>query len=102
MRILKLPLKAGESWEIEGKALGDTFTGEFKVGKEEDIEVPAGKYKAFPVTSENLNASGLQASTTSYYADKVGLIKQEIQINTQKTVIELEKFEEGTAAPPKP
>lgn len=95
VRILKLPLMAGDSWDIDGKALGDTFKGKFKVGKEEEITVPAGKYKAFPIASEDLDASGLRASTTSYYAADVGLVRQEIKINNQQTVIELEKFEPG-------
>ncbi len=95
VRILKLPLKAGDSWTIDGKALGDPFKGKFTVGEERQIEVPAGKYKAFPITSEDLDASGLLASTTSWYARDVGLIKQEIKINTLKLVIELEKFEAG-------
>lgn len=97
VRILKLPLVAGDSWEIDGKALGDTFKGKFKVEKEEDVTVPAGKYKAFPVTSEDLDASGLRATTTSYYASGVGLVRQVIKINTQQTVIDLEKFEAGDA-----
>jgi hypothetical protein len=94
VQILKLPPKAGETWEIKGKALGDNFSGEFKIGKQEEIEVPEGKYMAYPVTSDNLNASGLRATTTSWYAERRGLIKQEIKINSQTTVIELEKFTE--------
>lgn len=93
VRILKLPLMTGDSWEIDGKALGDTFKGKFTVGKEEEITVPAGKYKAFPVSSEDLDASGLRASTTSWYASGVGLVRQDIKVNNQQTRIELEKFE---------
>jgi hypothetical protein len=93
--ILKLPLKAGDSWEIKGTAMGDEFKGKFKVGEEKEIKVPAGTYKAFPVTSEDLSASGLRPIVTSYYASGVGLVRQELKINTQETVIELEKFEPG-------
>jgi hypothetical protein len=95
IQVLKLPLKAGDKWTVDAKALTDTIKGTFTVGPEKDIEVPAGKFKAFPVTSEDLDASGLKASSTCYYAAGKGLILQEIKIGKETTVIKLEKFEAG-------
>jgi len=95
IQVLKLPLKNGDSWTVDAKALTDTIKGTFTVGAEKDIEVPAGKFKAFPVTSDDLDASGLRASSTCYYAAGKGLILQEIKIGKETTVIKLEKFEAG-------
>ena len=38
VQVLKLPLKAGETWKVESKALGDTLKGTYKVGEEEEID----------------------------------------------------------------
>jgi hypothetical protein len=95
IQIIKFPLKDQATWPLDAKALNDTLKGTFKVGKEKEIEVPAGKYKVYPITIDDLDASGLKASSTSYYAAGVGLVKQEIKIGTQTTTIELEKFEAG-------
>jgi hypothetical protein len=93
--VLKLPLKSGETWTVDSRALGDTLKGTYKVGKEEEVTVPAGKYKAFPVITDDLEAAGLKVYEKRYYAAKVGMIYQEIKIGEQKTIIELEKFEPG-------
>ena len=44
------------------------------VGPEEEVEVPAGKFKAVPVTSINHLAGRIQ-KTRHWYAPGVGLIK---------------------------
>jgi hypothetical protein len=84
VRILKLPLKTGESWEIKAKALGDSIKGTFTVGEEKEITVPSmgegKKYKAFPVTTDDLDASGIKVQSKSYYARDVGMVLQEIKI----------------------
>ncbi len=100
IQILKLhngKLQAGDSWKIEGNVLGSTFGGEYKVGKPEDMTVPAGTYKAYPVTADNLTAAGLQASVTGYYSPGIGLIKYEAKIGNQTNILELEKFEPASA-----
>lgn len=95
VQILKLPPKAGETWKIDSKALGDSLQGTYKVGKEEDITVPAGTYKAFPVVTDDLDVAGIKVAETRYYAKDVGMIKQEIKIGGQTTIAELVKFEPG-------
>ena len=74
VRILKLPLKAEDRWTVEGKTTGVTFKGTFKVGPEETIKVPAGEFKAFPVSIEDLVAGGVQATSKIYYAKDVGIV----------------------------
>jgi hypothetical protein len=64
--LIKLPAKEGDSWEF----LDYTYT----VGKEEEVEVPAGKFKAIPVSVQS-SRDGVKIIHTSWYAPKVGMIK---------------------------
>jgi hypothetical protein len=90
--LLKLPPKANDKWTTESKALNETLKGTFKVA-EEEVKVPAGTFKAFTVSTDDLDANGLKiSSATSYAADK-GMVKQVIKIGTNTTTVELEKFE---------
>jgi len=89
---LKLPLKEGDSWTVEGKATGETFKATFKVGAEKTIKVPAGEFKAFPVSTDDLVAAGVKASSTIYYAPNVGVVMHEFKSGNQTTISELEKF----------
>jgi hypothetical protein len=76
--VFKVGLKAGDTWKVEHsgprKGLG---TSTFTVGKEEEVEVPAGKFKAIPVTRE-LPLDGRPGSKTiTWYAPGVGVVKKE-------------------------
>jgi hypothetical protein len=92
--ILKLPPKNGDSWKIDSKSDGKVFRGGFKVG-EEEVEVPAGKYKAFRVSGQDLEVNSLKPNITTYYAEGVGIVKQIIEVADAKAEIVLEKFEPG-------
>src|SRR5438552_1971427 len=48
IKIIKLPVKKGDSWEIDTKVGNETIKGKFTV-REEEVMVPAGKYKAIVV-----------------------------------------------------
>jgi hypothetical protein len=71
LRKLKLPLTAGDTWDHEEPLLEGlrSHAGKVTVGKEESVEVPAGKYAAIPVVLE------VTETYTSWYAQGVGLIK---------------------------
>jgi hypothetical protein len=93
--ILKLPPKKGESFSVDSKAGGKNYKGVFKIA-EEDVTVPAGTYKgAVRVTSQDLEADGLRPTITTWYAEKVGMVKQVIAEGGQTITIELEKFTPG-------
>lgn len=62
-------VKAGESWKHEPKGKAVTT---FTVGKEEEVEVPAGKFKAVPVTEETEKLGRI----TRWYAPGVGVVKE--------------------------
>lgn len=75
-RMLEMPLKPGTKWEA-GTASG--YAGEMVAGEEEEVTVPAGKYKAIPVTWTVTTAFGELLPNpkvyTSWYAQRVGLVK---------------------------
>jgi hypothetical protein len=97
-RILKLPPKKGDSWKVEAKVGGQVFNGSFKLD-EAEITVPAGKYKTFAAASDGFqlddgNGNQIKISFKFWFAEKVGLVKQTIQVaDKPELVIELEKFE---------
>jgi hypothetical protein len=96
---LELPPKDGSTWKvdskIDGQVLKGTFTSKLTNEKGEKLEetVPAGKYRVVTVTGKDLDVNGRKMSLTYYFADKVGMVKQVIELEGQKVVIELEKFE---------
>lgn len=96
IEFLKLPPKSGATWKVDAKILpeGQTLKGLFKAG-EEEVKVPAGTYKAVTVTGQDLEANGVKLGLTYYFAEKVGMVKQVIDLAGQKVIIELEKYEPG-------
>jgi len=93
--VLKLPPKKGDAWKVDSKSDGKTFRGAFRV-EEQEITVPAGKYKTFRVRSQDLEVNALKATITTHFAEGVGMVKQVIEIgDARAAVIELEKFEAG-------
>src|SRR5262249_13237870 len=48
--VLKLPAKAGDTWTEEQKGDAGKVTTTYTVDKEAEVEAPAGKFKAIPVT----------------------------------------------------
>ncbi len=70
---LRLPAGAGDTWA------GDDGTA-YTVGKEEVVEVAAGKFKAIPVTSERVH-DGRVSRGTSWYAAGVGVVKNVEEID---------------------
>lgn len=95
IKFLELPVKKGASWSVDSKVDGQALTGTFKCG-EEDVKVPAGEYKkAVTITGKDIKANGVPLSITYYFAEKVGMVKQVVELAGQKVAIELEHFEAG-------
>jgi hypothetical protein len=96
VRILKLPPKKGDTWTIDAKGPGESLKGTVKAGEEDEVKVVAGSYKKVVTsTCDDLDANGLKCGFTYYFAEGVGIIKQQVQIGSDKTVFDLEKFEPG-------
>lgn len=92
IEFLQLPPKVGASWKVDAKVDGQPLKGTFTVG-EEETKAPAGSYKTITVTGDNLEANGVKVSVKYFFADKVGMVRQQVDVAGQKVTIELEKFE---------
>jgi hypothetical protein len=97
---LKLPAKAGDQWTYESDG-GDGPAGSkttHTVAKEEEVEVPAGKFKALRVDSE-LTVVGLAVESTrrrsDWYAPRVGLVKSVINSGPRESTMVLKSFTPG-------
>jgi hypothetical protein len=74
---LRLPAKAGDTWTWEAPGVGDGPARKitFKVVAEEEIEVPAGKFKTLKV-ERVMTAGTFTHKTETWFAPKVGLVKR--------------------------
>jgi hypothetical protein len=76
---LRLPAKEGESWSYElTKKLPARVTPPkltFVTGKEEEVTVPAGKFRAIRVSVEMFSNGEVQGTMTYWHTPGVGLVK---------------------------
>jgi hypothetical protein len=93
---LKLPLKNGQKWKFDCKIAGQDVKGGFVEGAEKDVKVPAGKYDTVTVTTtaDTQKIDEQPVTITYYFAPKVGMVKQIVEIGGARTILELEKYEE--------
>ncbi len=75
-RLLKLPPKEGETWEAESPTVpgGAAPALKYTTGKEEEVEVPAGKFKAVRVEVEIQTDVGVDRATY-WHAPGAGTVK---------------------------
>jgi len=91
---LKLPPKKDLSWKIDSKIEGQVIRGVFKIrATDEPVTVSAGKYKTVVVEGQDLEVIGNKLSLSYQFTEKVGMVKQTMDLAGQKIVVELEKFE---------
>jgi hypothetical protein len=93
-RIIKLPFKKGDTWKYEGK-VGDEDLKVDYTADEEEVTVPAGKYKAIVTKTSEFETGGVKVKATIWYAKGVGMVKTEMTVNGSDITIELEKFKKG-------
>ena len=93
--ILQYPAKPGDKWNIESKVGGETIKGVYKT-EEEEVTVPAGKYKAIKVISDaEVIPSGQKVLSTVWMVDGVGIVKQITDLGQVQIKLELDKFVAG-------
>lgn len=90
--LLDLGVKDGESWTrgIENGVRSNVTT--FTLGKEEEVEVLAGKFKAIPVTEQDEQKL---LKVTEWYAPGVGKVKTRFETKKGEIVWELLEFTPG-------
>jgi hypothetical protein len=93
LQMLKLPPKEGETWEVTSPAPAGKPAEKFKytTGKQEDVEVPAGKFKAVRVELEE-TLGGATRKSTFWYAPGVGMVKTVTRHEQGDLVQQLKSF----------
>lgn len=91
LMLLKYPFKAGDKWSGEFEAANSKakFTCETA---EETIDVQAGKFKTAKVSLVVVE-NGQTVSTTYWFAQDVGFVKQTLDLGGVNVIAELQKFE---------
>jgi hypothetical protein len=89
--LLKLPLKPGESWEVDSEADGLKVKGKFTVS-EEEITVLDKKVKAAKVHSDDFQIGDRFMELTYWYVPRIGPARQRIRVAGFERVLELEKY----------
>ena len=90
--ILKYPIKADQSWQSKPVVGGQQQAMTCREGAEEEIQVPAGKYRAIPCTIE-MTQAGAKLMITNWFAEDVGVVKQRIEFGPRVFSMELTKYE---------
>jgi hypothetical protein len=97
--LLKLPAKFGDTWNAEIRSAAYDMVvskSTYKVGKEELIEVPAGKFNAIPVETYSDKATDPEKPlSTTWFAPGVGIVKSIWLGGTAKPSTVLKSFTEG-------
>jgi hypothetical protein len=89
------PVKPGNKWSHKVDLGGTPGTLELEQLEPEEVKVPSGKYTAYPVKML-IKADGKTVVTsTSWYAEGVGAVKNETVANGLTIKMELKKFTAG-------
>jgi hypothetical protein len=71
--MISMPLKRGASWNFEGQAGDLKVQQRYEVTGEEDVQVPAGKFHAFRIHSEQTSPSPM--TIDRWFAAGTGIVK---------------------------
>ena len=84
----------GDSWKIESKIQSKIVQLEY-VPEQVEIKVPAGKFAAVRLKTNNFNVDGEKMEATVWFVKEIGMVKLEMKVNGVPFTLELEKFEAG-------
>ena len=92
--IVVAPLRVGAEWESEGEVEGIKMHQHFTVVAEEGVAVPAGKFQAFHIHSEN--ASLISVKLDRWFVPGTGFVKETTAVKgpglLQRVTLELNKI----------
>ncbi len=93
-RLIHYPAKVGAKWHGEFTVEKDKGKHKYRgeIQKEEEVDVPAGKFKTIKVYIE-LEENGNKVKTTYWFARDVGFVKQTFDSPGISVLLELEKTE---------
>jgi hypothetical protein len=96
---MKSSLTKDDEWEGEAHASQNPAKHTYRVGGEEEVEVPAGKFKAVKMSVKIESGTRNVAEGFEWYARNIGLIKAEVTIKAggegATIVSELKEFKPG-------
>jgi hypothetical protein len=93
--VLQLPPKPGNTWTSEVVSGGTvTSTFKYKAIKEEDVEVPAGKFRALRIEVD-IDSRGRTSRSVLWYDPRVGIVKLDHQDTDSGYVRVLKSFTPG-------
>jgi hypothetical protein len=72
--VARLPLTAGDAWEVKNQAVFPAAI-RYTTGKEEEVEVPAGKFKAVRIDKESVLRDGKTIRVTDWVVLGLGTVK---------------------------
>lgn len=94
MVAFKYPIQP-QKWTESIKVQGMEIEVKLEMKAAEDVNVAAGSYKKVTPVVIALSVQGQDVTATNYYADGVGIIKQEATIAGMKITSELKKYTPG-------
>jgi hypothetical protein len=71
--MIAAPLKAGATWEFDGKAADANVHQHYAVLAEEDVDLPAGKFRAFHIHGEQ--TAPMRMTIDRWFANGTGIVK---------------------------
>jgi len=86
----RLPLKAGDTWEVNNPAIWP-HPIKYTTGKEEEVEVPAGKFKATRIEKKGVLRDGTTVRVTEWVAPSVGVVKARARLQDGTAVVQVLK-----------
>lgn len=89
---VRYPVKAGTKWSHKLDLEGMEGTLELEQLGSEEVKVPLGKYTAYPVRMAVKVGGKTLITSTSWYADGVGIVKNESRAGDLTITLELKKF----------
>jgi hypothetical protein len=96
VKILSIPAKKGDSWQINSKVGSQPISGKFTVKEvNEKVTVPKGTYDAILVEGADLYVAGTKTTVKVWFAKGVGVVKLTYKIQDTESVLELTNYEEG-------
>jgi hypothetical protein len=95
---LKLPPAKDQSWNVDSKIESpsgpETIKGKF-TADEDDVKVPAGDFRKVLRIKAELTINDKPVTITSWYAERFGMVRQNVAADGQNYLLELEKFDDG-------
>jgi hypothetical protein len=90
---LKLPYAKGDTWDVNCDSEGTAIKGSFVAGEGTWTQPDKSQLPVITVASKNMQVGTQPLEVEYWFADKIGMVYQRVQLGTYSTELKLEKFE---------